>query len=80
MKKWQVDVVRNLIDLSGVNLKGIFLNEGEKSYSNAKVSIGYRLLERSVRNKGPLKIENLSSLIPEAPVFRIKPEIKKNAF
>lgn len=79
VKKWQADSIKALVNVEGVELKCFILNRGENHYHPSIHSIGYRYLERQVRNKGPLNPIKLLSVYPDTKILNIIPIRKKIA-
>lgn len=74
LKKWQIECIQKLVAIKDVQLNCFFINDDVEKNFNFKSSIGYRFLERSIRNKGALEVQAISNYFPVSKIIPLKPE------
>tara|TARA_R110002096_G_scaffold83876_1_gene194134 strand:- start:6297 stop:7928 length:1632 start_codon:yes stop_codon:yes gene_type:complete len=74
LKKWQIECIQKLVAIKDVQLNCFFINDDVEKNFNIKSSIGYRFLERSIRNKGALEVQAISNYFPVSKIIPLKPE------
>ena len=79
LKRWQSDAIEDLIRSEVADCIQFVQNKKKSSYSFIKVSIGYKIIDRTIKNSGPLELVSIEDMFTSIPLLEVDPVRKGNA-